>query len=204
MSIPSEFIPISALNPVPGPLTDDTLFIVSAAGVSYKARARDLVLPTDPVVTAIDFTANLPASRYLVAGPGISIVDGGAGQPLTISGSTSGSIIVFDQSVDAALNATTDNWDPTGWDAGSGKSRLRVTPAAAVLLNGLDASAVVDGQTIALYNDSATQMLRLVHQAGTSLADNRFTCPGGANFTMVPYQCILIQKNGSNGWRLLT
>lgn len=205
MTIPSEFIPISQLPDTPDlEVTDGMYFIVSGAGVSYRAQARQLVLPADPLLTAVDFSSNLPGSRYLAAGAGVTLVDGGAGNALTIIASSSGSIIVMDQSVDAALNATETNWNPTGWDGGLAKSRLRVTPSASAnLLNSLDSSGCVDGQTIAVYNDSTTQMLRIPHQAAGA-AGNIFRTPGGATFSIVPYQCVLIQLNGANGWRIIS
>lgn len=204
MSIPSEFIPISDLPNTPGlEVTDGLYFIVSGAGVSYRAQARQLVLPADPLLTAVDFSSSLPGSRYLEAGPGISLVDGGAGNPLIISASSSGGIVVFDQSVDAALGATETNWNPTGWDGGLGISRLRVTPSASAnLLNSLDSSNCVDGQTVAVYNDSTTQNLRIPHLAAGA-ATNVFRTPGGATFAIVPFQCVFIQLNGANGWRII-
>jgi hypothetical protein len=49
------------------------------------------MLPTvDPVITPMDFTSQLPMSRFLAAGVGITIVDGGPGSAVTISAPAGG------------------------------------------------------------------------------------------------------------------
>lgn len=199
----NTFIPITSLPILPGTPTVSMWLPIQAAGVTWRVDARSFPLVTDTLLTWNDQVASLPGSRMIEAGPGVSISYGTPGRAI-ISASTSGSIIVLNQSVSAALAGTEQDWNPTGWDGAVGKSRLIVDPSTSPgILGGLDASAAVDGQLIALMNDSAANSLRLINNDAGSLADNRFYCPGGANFTLVAMQCIFLMKR-STGWRLFT
>jgi hypothetical protein len=65
-------------------LTGNELFEMVQAGDSRSARADQFPLATDPFIT-VSSVGLLPNSRYLDAGVGITLTDGGAGSTLTIT-----------------------------------------------------------------------------------------------------------------------
>lgn len=197
-----DFVKISMLPLAPQALSGPDEVAVVQAGTTYRVPSRSFVLPTDPLVTFANVQGDLPGSRRLVAGVGISLQV--SLTEVVISTSSAGSMVIFDQTVQGSFSGTQNDWNPTGWDGAVGKSRLEATPDAASLLTGLDATAAVDGQMVALLNESATNMLRLAHQAAGSVPANRFWCPGGATFSLAPYQCCFIMNQGINGWRIFS
>jgi hypothetical protein len=197
----NTFVPITSLPSLPGAPALGMKMPIQAAGVTWKVDARQFVLPDDMLLTWSDQQSDLPGSRRVVNGPGISI--NVTSTELQISASSSGQIIVFDQTVDAALLAPIENWNPTGWDSGNAKNRLQVTPSATILLGGLDSSLAQDGQVVILLNESSAFNVRLAHDSAGSLAQNRFKTPGGATLAIIPNQAVQLMKKGADGWRLI-
>jgi hypothetical protein len=200
-----DLVKISDLPALATPLTDNMQFPVAGGGTTYSVTARHFVLPADPIITAVDFSSSLPASRHLEAGTGISIVDGGAGGAITISASSSGMIIVYNLKLTVTPGASENNYDPVGWNAGLNINRLQVNvPGGGSTWTGLAASGAVDGQVVMFINDSATDLLTLAHESGLSTAANRFRCPGAGDFILVPYQAVMTVYDGTNSrWRIL-
>lgn len=199
-----DFVKISALPPAIAPLGGAEDVPVVQAGVTYRFPSRAWVLPTDPLITFAGFQGNIPGSRRLVGGAGVTI--NLTADEVVLSASSAGSIVVLDQTVAASLSGTEQDWDPIGWDMGAGKSRFDVTPLTTPgVIGGLEASGAVEGQVIGLMNDSGANNIRLLHQSGSSAAANRISCPGGANFSLVPYQgVLLIYRGASLGWRFFS
>jgi len=82
-------VKITDLGPIVLPLTGtEQLEIVDVDGESRRVSSSDLSIPAGLQATFVTLTANvdLPNERILTAGVGISIIDGGAGGLLTISG----------------------------------------------------------------------------------------------------------------------
>jgi hypothetical protein len=87
----TDFVKISLLPLGPDPLSGPEEVPAVQAGVTYRFPSRAFMLPTvDPVITPMDFTSQLPMSRFLAAGVGITIVDGGPGSAITISAPAGG------------------------------------------------------------------------------------------------------------------
>lgn len=83
MALPTKKIP--QLTAYGTPLNGTEMLEIWAVSLSRRITARDFLLPNvDAVVTAVDQTANLPASRFLAAGVGVQLTDHGAGHALTI------------------------------------------------------------------------------------------------------------------------
>lgn len=76
---------ISALPSATTPLTGDEQLECVQLGNSRKIQTRDLVLPSDSLVTVSGMGGALPGSRSLSSGPGITFTDGGPGGTLQIS-----------------------------------------------------------------------------------------------------------------------
>lgn len=129
-----------------------------------------------------------PVGWYAVSDSGGSIVAGGDGE------------IIFDKSVSAAPGAAVTDYNPTGWNGGNVKNRLRVTPnAGGTTLNSLDATNCVDGQTVLLCNEDAAELLTVPNGAA-GVAANTFEGPGGGDVVILAKQCRLITRVGTR-WR---
>ncbi len=197
----NTFVPITSLPILPAPPSLGMKMAIQASGVTWQVDAREFVLPEDMLLTWGNQQSDLPGSRPLVAGPGISLTLLPTG--LAVSASSSGQIVVFDQTVDAALAAPQEDWNPAGWSQGNHVNRLQVTPSATILLGGLDSTHAVDGQVIVLLNESGAFNVRLANNSGGSAVANRFLTPGGSTFAIVPNQAVQLMKKGNLGWRLI-
>lgn len=201
----NQFIPISYLPVLPGAPTIDMAFPIEAAGVTYKVDARLMPLRTDTFVTWQDQLADLPFSRPLVAGAGITfnitatefqIIAGGGGP------------IIFNMKTVVSLGAATyNNWNGGDWAGGLSKSSLRITPGAGgISFTGIDTSAMTDGQTFQLMNYATdlADTITLVNQSGASTANNRFVLPFGADFTIQAGQNVFaVFETETNKLRIL-
>ena len=80
---------ISQLTPYGAALAGAELLEIQMTA-SFQVTARDFVLPIDPVLTAVDMSSSLPASRQLIAGANITLTDQGPGQGLVIASMATG------------------------------------------------------------------------------------------------------------------
>lgn len=109
----------------------------------------------------------------------------------------------FNVPVAATIAASVDDLAPSGW--GSVTNRLQITAAQfGSLITGLDVGGHQDGQAVALLNDSTvvTDAVSLANESTSSLAANRFTCPGGEDVDILPGGGVLLLRIGSR-WRVL-
>lgn len=98
--------------------------------------------------------------------------------------------------VDAAIGASSNNLNPTGFNAGAAISQLRLSlSAGAASITGLDLSGAADGQTIILINKDSTDGITLVHASASSSAANRFACPGGNDLFISPFSAVAVARD---------
>lgn len=107
----------------------------------------------------------------------------------------------FDQSVDATPGVTEDDFNPAGWNSGSGMSRMRITPnAGGSTVNGVDAASCLDGQPVLFTNEDGVESVTFPHQAGTSAGANQFTNVAGGDVVLLPFESrIAVRTSGK--WR---
>lgn len=198
-----DLVPISQLPPAVDPIDPgSSQFPVEMQGVTYRIPGAAFVLPEYPLLTFSNIGA-LTGARVLTAGAGITFSTLTPGQ-LIVSAALSNVAILFNSRVVASPTGTENDYNPTGWNGSLGRSALWLEAAAAgTTLTGLDASAVSDGQAVALKNTSATDLLTLAAESSDSAAVNRFETPGGGDFTIIPKQIVfLIYDSIATRWSI--
>lgn len=109
--------------------------------------------------------------------------------------------LTFDQSVTDNPGATEDDYDPSGWNAGDGMNRMRLTPAGGgSSITGVEAGSTVDGQAVLFCNDSAVDNLTFPHEGAGSTPVNRFQNVVVGDVVLLPYECRIGVRTG-NRWR---
>lgn len=197
----ATFVPISSL-PVLGTTPGIGMSLaIQAAGVTYQVDARQFPLRTDTLLTWQSQAADLPNSKMLTAGLGISIALGVSGVATISASPFAGGSVLFNSKVVAAIPTASENdFNPVGWAQGLDMSAMRLTPAAGgSTLTGIDATAMVDGQTVQLFNQSTVDTILLLNQSGLSAAGNRFFLPLNADFPVLPGQVVLFIKDTDSG-----
>lgn len=131
----------------------------------------------------INTQPQLPNSRKLTAGVGISLIDGGPGGNLTIVGSASGGGPVYWDTVQSVvLPAGNSNNFVLTPDI----VVLRITPdATGSAITGFDSTANA-GRMVLIFNIGSVGDLTLPNQAGGSLAANRLSNIGGFDMIISP------------------
>jgi hypothetical protein len=76
---------ITALTVAETPLSGDELLESVQLGNSRQIRTRDLVLPTDSLITVSGMGGSIPGSRQLVSSLSVQLVDGGPGGELSLN-----------------------------------------------------------------------------------------------------------------------
>ena len=96
----------------------------------------------------------------------------------------------------AAITASQNNWDPSGWGTNGGA--IRISANGAYNITGLAGGA--DGRVAVLLNEDTTDSVTLVNESGSSTAGNRFLL--GANIVLAPNQGLtLIYDSTATRWR---
>lgn len=159
---------ITALTPATDPLSGDEELECVQLGNSRKFQTRDLVLPTDSLITMSGMGGFLPGSRQLVSSPTINVSDGGPGGQVSLSTVFDGGALGLQTTATALGNNNNLIIGPAPVYIGFLDLN---TAAGAADLTGLVAQ--FDGQIVTISNLGAA-LLRLMAQSASSAAANRF------------------------------
>ncbi len=111
----------------------------------------------------------------------------------------------FNSVVSAALSANQNDYAPTGW--GPSVNKLKLNPSAGVQITGLSATGFADGARVLLENrdTTITNNITLLHASSSSASANQFLLPGGASYSLVPFQkALLVYDLATTSWGILS
>ena len=112
MAAPPFFVPtkkIPELTDYGAPFSGSELLEIWAVGTSRRVTARDFCLPAvDPILMTVNMASTHPQSRYLVAGPGITVTDNGPGSTFEIAATGTAVFVNTTDSIQGGGQLTSD------------------------------------------------------------------------------------------------
>ncbi len=127
--------------------------------------------PTDASYVTVAANSTLTNERILTAGKNISLNDGGAGSPITLSSPISSLVVT---SISHSPTGDQDDYSPSNWN-GSEPSQatvLRINPNTSIRITGL--AGGTEGRCATLRNIS-TFLIILCHETSASSSANQFS-----------------------------
>jgi hypothetical protein len=146
------------------------------------------------VMLAADNPSFSPGLVYQQGSAIVLAPDGGSGDTLVVGATavsfggdaTLGGAVTLSGIISPTISASQNDWAPTGLSTAS-TIFVYNDSGASVNITGIDATGVAIGQTIWLHVDAGvggTGTVVLVHNSGSSSADNRLILPSSTNVTM--------------------
>lgn len=128
----------------------------------------------------------------ITAGGNVSVVGTVGASHFNISSA------IYAGAINTAVTGNTNNWLPANW---SNRAMFRATPSAAWTITGATA---VDSSRRTIFNVSSSNTLTLAHESASSVAANRFICPGNTNYVIQPNAAVDIwYDTTSQRWRVI-
>lgn len=158
-----------------------------------------LVKGISPVLELGVGAVTLSLSEFEITASGNVSVGGNVSVVGTVSASQFNiSSAIYADAVNAVVIGNTNNWAPTNWSI---RSMFRVTPSAAWTLTGAGA---VNSSRRTIFNVSSSNTLTLAHESASSIAANRFICPGNTDYVIQPNSAVDIWYDPtSQRWRVI-
>lgn len=105
---------------------------------------------------------------------------------------------IYAGAINISVTGNINNWSPTDW---ANRAMIRVTPSAAWTITG---AVAVNSSRRTIFNVSSSNTLTLAHQSTSSIAANRFVCPGNTDYVIQPNAAVDIWYDTvSQRWRVI-
>jgi len=193
---------------------------VEFQGITYTAGGGERITVvfenagTNNIIVKHGSTSVLDGYRlYLPGGEDIKVVSDYASMTFEFTNYTSVDEWQLVSYVQTNINPVTDLGTITtnqedDWDIGEGiyftvEPTSLISPAPDLDVTGIDGVA---GRTVTIINESSNRDISFKHQDSSSLAANRFTLPGGSDFTLSAdhNSATFYKPNDTIGWVLIS